>query len=369
MANVAAIAAAILNRKQNPMQKYRLLLAGMLAVAFAIPVIAAEPPVIIDTHAHLENPGRSRDFATAAEGAVQRMNAAGISRSMLMPPPQAGGNSNWEIEQIRFVQDKYPGRFILVGGGGSLNGMIQDTAPDRVSDSDRKAFRARAEELIAAGARGFGEIAIHHMSLVRMGPNHPYEWTAPDHPLLLLLADIAAEKGVPIDIHMDLVPEDMPVPGRPVFNLGKTPQELKENLSGFERLLSHNRNAKIIWAHAGTDFLWTRTVQQQAQLLARNPNLYMSLRFGNGAPPPVYALDPTGKLKAGWLQMLQRFPDRFVLGSDSFHAAGADRKRGPGDEQLEAYRTTLEQMPPELAEAIGHLNAERLFRLTNVAGG
>lgn len=54
---------------------------------------------------------------------------------------------------------------------------------------------------------------------------------------------------MPIDIHMEAVPDDMPLPLG--LNPSHNPGILKANISAFERLLSHNRKAKIIWAHAG----------------------------------------------------------------------------------------------------------------------
>ena len=156
----------------------------------------------------------------------------------------------------------------------------------------------------------------------------------------------------------------MPVIARgPTSNPGSNPAQLKENMAAFERLLDHNPRAKIIWAHAGSDQLLTRTVALQADLLEAHPNLYMSLRIGPGLPHPAIALTPAMTLKPLWVGLLRRYPDRFVLGSDSFHEGDGGRRRGPNVDQLSRYAEMLTQLPPELAEAVGHLNAERLFKL------
>lgn len=337
---------------------------GPSLLPFAVAPALAQVPGIIDTHGHIQNGGpRSTDFRGALDAAVHRMDQSGFSKSIIMPPPMATGTPGaFEIESYVFAKQAYAGRIILGGGGGSLNGIIQSTAPDAVTDDVRKAFRASAEKIAAAGAVVFGEIALHHLSLRIMGPRHPYEWTPPDHPLLMLLADIAAERNIPLDLHMDLVSEDMNLPARPVFN-PTNPSVLKANMAAFERLLAHNRSARIVWAHAGTDPLGTRTPQIQRELLARNPNLYMSLRLGATAPAPFIALDPDKKLKPVWLALLREFPDRFVIGTDFFHAPGAGAVRGPTEETLENYQAALAQMPPELAAAIAHGNAERIYRL------
>ena len=58
------------------------------------------------------------------------------------------------------------------------------------------------------GAAGFGEMAAEHFS-----GGTPYQFAPPDHPLFLLLADIAARHDVPIDQHMNAVPRDGPSAG------------------------------------------------------------------------------------------------------------------------------------------------------------
>lgn len=341
------------------------------AISLSLLLLNARPalaqlPGTIDTHAHIPGGGqRGTDFRGSLDAALGRMDQYGIGRSIVMPPPMVAGMPGaYDIESYSFAKQAYAGRILLGGGGSSLNAMIQTSTPQAVTDDLRKAFRARAEQIVAAGAVVFGEIALHHLSLQFMGPQHPYEWTPPDHPLLLLLADIAAEKNIPLDLHLDLVPQDMNLPDRPVFN-SKNPVLLKANMAAFERLLAHNRSAMIVWAHAGTDPLGTRTPQIQRELLSRNPNLFMSLRLSANGPPPFIALGPDKKLKAFWLELLRDFPDRFVIGTDFFHSSKFEPQRGPGAEALENYRAALAQMPPELAEAIAHGNAERIYRLND----
>ena len=99
-----------------------------------------------------------------------------------------------------------------------------------------------------------------------------FESTPPDHPLFLVLADIAADNDMPIDLHMEAVPQDMPTPPRFALR-GPNPSNLKENISALERLLDHNPRPRIIWAHAGWDNTGERTVRLMRSLLAKHPNL------------------------------------------------------------------------------------------------
>lgn len=118
-----------------------------------------------------------------------------------------------------------------------------------------------------------------------------------------------------------------------------------------------------MWAHAGTDPLLTRTLALQRALLAKYPNLYMSLRLGRGAPHPAFALDEGRAFKRPWVALLREFPDRFVLGTDFFHGPAGEDGRGVEADSLVNYRTALASLPRELAEAIAWRNAERIYRL------
>lgn len=351
---------------------------GVLGVWLAVGLELASSPAraqslsIIDAHAHInvvpEGVGRATaaggGLADGVGGAVQRMETFGIGLTLLMAPPMTSTNRIiYDIRELRDAMGDRASRFRLLGGGGALNAMIHDTPADRVSDQDRARFRERAMAILNQGAVGFGEITAHHLSIRAMGPNHPYERVPVDHPLLLLLADIAAERDVPIDLHVDLAPEDLDLSDRPPIFNSSNPSRIKANQAEFERLLAHNPKARIVWAHAGTDPIGTRTPTIQQGLLERHPNLFMSLRLGRGGPPPFMALDEALRLKPIWRALLEAFPDRFVIGSDYFHGMAGGGSRGPDEQSLGNIRALLTQLPPELAQRIANGNARTIYRL------
>lgn len=342
---------------------------GLVAAMLPAPSMAQDGLPMIDTHAHLNFSGKSKgaasiDFPNAVAGALERMGQNGFSRTILMPqpsPPEAG--NKWEADKLDFAIANHSDRISRGGGGGSLNPMIQGIAPDAVDDAVRAKFRAAALAVLASKPVVLGEVTAHHLSMKAMGPQHGYESVPADHPLLLLLADIAAEHGIPVDLHFDLVPEDMARPDAPIFN-DKTPLQLKANMAAFERLLAHNRNATIVWAHAGSDPLKVRTIELQRELLRKHPNLMMSLKLGQlGGGTPVIVLGPQGNIKPLWLQFLSEFPDRFVLGSDFFHGPTDSTTRGPEEAALGKYSPALAKLPKDLAEALAFRNAVRIFKL------
>jgi hypothetical protein len=333
-------------------------------IHFAGPMVwAAEKVRYIDAHAHLFPHVASGGFAqTGYEGAAARalkvMADLDITETFLMPPPFTRSQQDvYDIEDLLVVTRKYPGRFALLGGGGTLNVMIQETSQSaEINGTVRETFERRATEIIKNGAVGFGEMTAEHFS---RNPNHPYESAPPDHPLFLLLADIAARHDVPVDIHMEAVPADMAMPPWLRKESSRNPPTVKENISRLEKLLAHNWKTRIIWAHAGWDLSGRRTPELMKRLLQNHPNLYMSLKIHLDRPGPNCPIDRSGRLDPEWLSLFLALPDRFIVGSDEFHPAPGAR---PGREsRVEGPRLLLDALPQELARKIGHENVLHVF--------
>jgi len=319
----------------------------------------------VDVHVHTNGKAQTPEWDSVVRDAKKTIDRSNMKRAILMPTPQNGENRVWKMEDFAYEASKSPGKFALMGGGGSLNIMIHRDSPDGiVSPALKTKFRQRAEEILSKGAIGFGEMSILHFSLV---PGHSFESVAGDHPLFLLLADIAAEHDVPIDMHFDPVPEEMPTPEW--LRQPPNPKTLKENLSGFERLLDHNPKAKIVWAHAGSDNTGTWDANLTRRMLEKHPNLYMSIRMTVArAGRKHYPLNPLNEVKPIWLQLFQDFPDRFVIGGDQFFVpTGNTGPLAVFAKHAEHHRTDVDNLlaglPRDLAQKIGYENVERIYKL------
>ncbi len=317
-------------------------------------------PGYTDAHNHLfGGRGRQNDYLGAASTAIAKMDELGIEKIIVMPPPFTSAQTHsYDIEELLPVVKEYPDRIAALGGGGSLNIMIYQVRDGKVGPKLRQQFEARALEILNKGGVGFGEFAVEHFSL---NHDHPYESVRADHPLLLHLADIAARKGVPMDIHMEAVPRDMPLPNRRVLmRSGRNPKMLRENISAFERLLSHNRDARIIWAHAGWCNTGYRTPELCRHLLSRHLNLYMSFKLSTESVPETSPLNwDRSSIRPEWLRLIRDFPDRFIIGTDQFYSAPGQRQIGP--QKTAATRRLMSLLPPDLARKIGFENPKRLF--------
>lgn len=330
---------------------------------------AASGIPFVDAHTHLSRGGsgagggergggRGRGAresqGASVSAALALMDQFGVSYAILAPPPFPAGREDPEVSaELQTVERENPKRFAFSAGGESLNPLIQSTPPERVTPDILHEFQQAAEAIAATGAAAFGELAAEHFSS-RIG-RHPYESARPDHPLFLALADIAAKNDMPIELHMEAVPRDMPFPNAKVAG-PPNPSNLVENIAAFERLLDHNPKARIIWVHAGWDLTGERTVALMRTLLAKHPNLFMSVKSDQAGTPMTAPFIRGDGLKPGWLAMLAAFPDRFVVGSDQFYS-------DPEIIRTHRARAFVDALPADIAHRIASENVKHIYRL------
>lgn len=315
------------------------------------PAPARSIAVFVDAHCHPE-PG---DLARSIESALQATNNEDAAKIMFMPPPfGVDDHPRYDADVLLPAIKHHRDKLAVLGGGGTLNPMIQESV--RTGDTGpevKQKFRQAAERMLRDGAAGFGEMTAEHFA-----GGTSYQSVPPDHPLFLLLADIAAEHDVPIVLHMEAVPQDMALPAP--LKSPPNPPQLRANLEAFGRLLAHNVTAKIVWAHAGWDNTGYRTPELCSRLLRKYPNLYMDLKIDPAKPGKNSPLvgGARGAVKPEWLKLFRDFPDRFVIGSDQHYPEPL-----PGPQRWEAVVQLLNQLPDGVRQKIAKENAERLYRL------
>ncbi len=241
--------------------------------------------------------------------------------------------------------------------------MIQAAAKDGdVSAELRQKFEATAEDLLHQGAIGFGEMAALHFSFF---PQHPFEEVPPDHPLFLLLADIAARHGVPIDLHMEAVTEPFDVPQDMRDKSERNPPQVSENIAAFERLLAHNPKARIVWDHLGMDTTNERTPELMRRLLQAHPNLYIGISPKPRTPGPNWFMQKGRGINPVWRALVMKFPDRFLVGTDTFYQPQQPLRRRTQATALGPK--IVQQLPPPVARLVAYQNAETVFGLAPIS--
>lgn len=198
------------------------------------------------------------------------------------------------------------------------------------------------EGLLAAGAvRGLGEIILRH-SPFQLGPEGGYASESAAHhpaddPRLIESYRLAAGYGIPVTVHQEWF--------------------FAEEL---ERALEAAPEANIVWAHAGHG-----PAHVVRAMMERHPNLHADLSARTPwIGPGTMLLHPDGSLDPAWRATLEQFPERFMVGLDLF--ARSHYRVEYVRMMAEYYRALLGTLADEVAEQIGHGNAERLAPFLSV---
>lgn len=140
---------------------------------------------------------------------------------------------------------------------------------------------------------------------------------------------------------------DLPVPRRMVALARQHGLVLHSHsdADAVERQFAQWPEARILWAHAGFD-----TPERIAALLRKYPRLWADLAFRTDHAPE-------GQLDPAWKTLFLEFPDRFMVGTDTFTP-----ERWPYMvEHARWSRQWLAQLPRAVAEQIAWKNGEALF--------
>ena len=112
-----------------------------------------------------------------------------------------------------------------------------------------------------------------------------------------------------------------------------------------ERQFRQDPNARILWAHSGFD-----TPERVREMLRKHKNLWCGLAFHSEHAS-------AGKVDPGWHAAFLEFPERFLVGTDTFTP---ERWYYVG-EHARWSREWLADLPREVAERIAYRNGEALF--------
>jgi hypothetical protein len=151
------------------------------------------------------------------------------------------------------------------------------------------------------------------------------------------------------EFHLYGADADLPVPRRMV-QLAKQHQLLlhaHSDADAVERLFRQWPEARILWAHSGFE-----RPENVRAMLGKHQRLWADLAFrtdhGSG-----------GKVDAEWRMAFLEFPDRFLLGTDTF----TPERWYYVPEHASWSRAWLADLPQEVAERIAFRNGEALFPL------
>ena len=204
------------------------------------------------------------------------------------------------------------------------------------NDKNSDAHIRRMLELDPGLWQGIGEVFTRHDDLTALTQG---ETPRANNEAMTRVYHLAAEYDLPVLLHSNITSQRE-----------RNPLYLAE----IEEPLRNHPHVRFIWAHAGTsmeihrhqqklDFLLT-TLQR---LLGDYPNLYVDLSWSVLQP---YLLDADGKPDPRWVELVSRYPARFMLGSDV-----VGRFDGLG-ETMQAFVPFLDALPEKVARGVARDN-------------
>ena len=268
------------------------------------------------------------------EKLIKRMDENGVALTWLAP----GGD--WGRSEVSMaLNELYPDRIVptTVSGDGKL------------WHSSDKGFLDRLATAVRSGRYfAMGEFEARHYYA---GPStSPDAHTRVDSGAMKVVFELSKEKGIPFLLHHEA--EDKLLPELELM-LGRYPE------------------VKVIWCHAGRNRnpnTWKKFRKAEAarEFLQRYPNLYFNFlasppgaKFSGYVEGIMYNISSQGvALDPEWKEVVEEFPDRFVLGSD----VAPLRFEGRHDRVFDDYRNIILQgVRRDIAEMIAYKNAWKLM--------
>ncbi len=189
-----------------------------------------------------------------------------------------------------------------------------------------------------------GEVMSRHDDLTNLTTG---ERPRANHPAILRIFDFAGEHGIPVSIHHNMAPVS---PGDEL----KEPVYLPELLDAFNEF----PDTTFIWCHAGISrrvLVPDLTDHLDRVLAAHWKHVVIDLSW---VVYPEYVL----KDLDGWVALIRKYPENFVLGSD---AVG---RFGDYPDQIRIYDPLFDALgDPELIKKLATENFLRIMRSEGVA--
>lgn len=299
---------------------YITILSVCLYLSICTPPAYATELYFIDAHSQVDDDIEQDEL-------IQRMMEAGISKSILSSRRHrsAFDMADW-AEQL---PDKIVASVRVKG--------------KPYSKQSPKYYKKIKKQVRSGRFHAMSEVLLYH---ARKG-NHAGEVIAyPDDPRVAAALEAARSQGWPLVIHIEFA-----------------------SLSGGMREEFYNKMQALLKANPAQPFALNHMGQLNpeavADLLAQHHNLHFIAAHSNPiavkrSNQPWVNMFEGRQLAPAWQSLMIKHPDRFIFALDN---VWADQWRNAYKEQVDLWRNALQQLPAEVAHAVAHGNAERLWKL------
>lgn len=295
----------------SPLALVSHVLIAITLIAFGAPAPAADyTGPLFDAHLHYNDEawdGQTGPHPPA--DVLARMKASGVRAIVANSRPNTGSLTLAALPQMRQAGITVVPLVRLYRNRADYSGWFADESIYAMVQTEL----ARGTE--AGPYRGIGEF-------------HLYDSANANGPVARQLMVLAEQRGLVVLAHVDDVAIDL--------LMAHTP--------------SQGRRTQLIWAHTG---IGGAPPQRVDALLARYPGLVGELSYRPGL------VCENGQLCPAWRTLLLKYPDRFVIGSDTW----VNQRWQHYESLMQDYRTWLGGLPPDAAHQVAWGNAARLFGL------
>lgn len=316
------------------------LLAGLLSVG-----AEAREYRYSDAHLHYV------DFFQESEGMpalLQAMDQARIDQAMISGIPVAKKWHEDEPKRPRYYAGDDADAYWYSATDSYVAAALEKLAPEQRQrfhpflsgfnpvDKNAVAHIERMLEMHPGLWQGIGEVFTRHDDLTALTSG---DTPRANNEAMTRIYHLAAEQDLPVLIHSNITSKRE-----------RNPLYLAE----IEEPLRNHPHTRFIWAHAGSSMEIHRHQTQMdfllptlQRLLETYPNLYIDLSWSVLQP---YLLDEQGRPSRDWLALVERFPERFMLGSDVVGRFGSL------GEQLHGFDGFLDALPEPVARKVARDN-------------
>jgi predicted TIM-barrel fold metal-dependent hydrolase len=249
-------------------------------------------------------------------------------------------------QQVMDILDKYGVTLAVVTSTPSLDALeLKRVGGDRIVPFFSPYITGRSRHVWAYDERVLVQArqALSSGKFFGIGETHLYSGLGPrrDNKIFEGLLALAVEFDVPFMIHTEA-----------------------SDYRYFLPICQKHTKVRFLWAHAGSIL----GPKQVGQLLAQCPNVWVDL---SARDPWHYGslVSENGQLPDDWRQLFQRYPDRFMVGTDPVWNAHQVNRWYEADEGWKHYqkfidfhRAWLNQLPDELRRKLQYENGLKFLR-------
>jgi predicted TIM-barrel fold metal-dependent hydrolase len=293
-----------------------------LGLFFSIPVSHSSELYFIDAHSQV-------DEGIEREELLKRMNDAGIQKTIL------SSRRRRKASDVASWAEKHPNKIVP---------SIRVKGKHYYKDTPK--FYKKIKKQVNSGRfRAMSEVILYH---AQKGEYAAEVIVYPEDKRVTTALDAAMEKGWPLVLHIEFAA---------IYG------EMREKFyRQMETLVAANPEHPFCMMHMGQ-----LKPNEVAELINKHKNLYFLTAHAtpmaiNRSRQPWVNMFQGKELKPEWKALMIKYPDRFIFALDN---VWAEHWRNDYKEQAGIWRHALQKLPVDVAHAVAHGNAERLWKIAD----